>query len=103
MNKENNEYTSEEIEQMHEAAKHENFDIEIKMREQRFDSNDVYYYKKGTKNHIGYGFIGKFENPINKIALVRCPACRKENYAMNVSSGICTWCPFDANHSGNDL
>lgn len=29
--------------------------------------------------------------------LVRCPECDSENYAMNVASGICTWCRYDLN------
>lgn len=29
--------------------------------------------------------------------LVRCPKCGRENYALNVASGICTWCGYDAN------
>lgn len=33
----------------------------------------------------------------DKYALVRCPKCHAENYAMNVLSGICTWCGFDIN------
>jgi ribosomal protein L37E len=31
------------------------------------------------------------------IYLVRCPECKMENYAMNVSSGMCTWCGYNAN------
>ena len=30
------------------------------------------------------------------LLLLRCPKCRKENYAPNVASGICTWCGYDA-------
>lgn len=33
-------------------------------------------------------------------ALVKCPDCHKENYALNVLSGVCTWCGFDIN--GNE-
>jgi hypothetical protein len=31
--------------------------------------------------------------------LVRCPnpECKRENYAMNVAIGICTWCGYDLN------
>lgn len=29
--------------------------------------------------------------------MVRCPKCDAENYMPNVSSGICTWCGWDAN------
>lgn len=28
--------------------------------------------------------------------MFRCPKCDTENYAMNVRSGICTWCGYDA-------
>lgn len=49
-------------------------------------------------NLKGAGFINKDNG---KVALIRCPKCNKENYAMNVMSGHCTWCPFDANE-GNE-
>jgi len=32
-----------------------------------------------------------------KLGLIYCPACDRENYAMNVSSGQCTWCGWDLN------
>lgn len=89
-------YTPEEIEEMKKRANKENFIVEIKYRENR-DSHDVYYFDKETKEQVGYGYIGKRDNPEEKKSLVRCPACRRENYAMNVSSGYCTWCPFTAN------
>lgn len=28
--------------------------------------------------------------------MFRCPKCDKENYIMNVRTGICTWCGYDA-------
>lgn len=33
------------------------------------------------------------------IAMTRCPdpECKRENYCMNVLSGICTWCGYDSN------
>ena len=31
--------------------------------------------------------------------LVKCPKCKKENYAMNVPTGTCTWC----GHKEKDL
>lgn len=46
------------------------------------------------RNKGGAGFI---DSKDNMLALIRCPECHKENYAMNVLSGICTWCGFDAN------
>ena len=32
----------------------------------------------------------------NVLLLLRCPKCGKENYALNVAKGICTWCGYDA-------
>lgn len=32
-----------------------------------------------------------------KTYLVTCPKCGKENWAPNVSSGICAWCGYNAN------
>jgi len=31
-----------------------------------------------------------------ELLLLRCPICGKENYALNVITGICTWCGYDA-------
>ncbi len=39
----------------------------------------------------GFGFTDKDKT---YIALVRCPMCEKENYAMNVITGVCSWCGF---------
>lgn len=58
------------------------------------DSDDVRFDVDGVVK--GYGFIGKKKKD-KTIALIRCPLCRRENYMFNVSSGQCTWCPFDAN------
>lgn len=44
----------------------------------------------------------KLEKNEEKRALVRCPDCHKENYALNVLSGICSWCGFDINRKEND-
>lgn len=41
------------------------------------------------------------DDETGKIALERCPRCGRENYIMNVLSGICTWCGFDANTQYN--
>jgi len=60
-----------------------------------YDSDDVRWTDAKGESR-GYGFIGKKKD--KKIALMRCPACNRENYAMNVSSGMCTWCPFDSNN-----
>ena len=37
-----------------------------------------------------------------KTYLVRCPKCKRENYAMAVSSGVCCWCGYDANKKGGE-
>jgi len=47
-------------------------------------NGDVFLGEKGK------GFIMDDGN----IALTKCPKCGLENYAMNVLSGMCTWCEF---------
>lgn len=88
-----NDYTPEQIAEMYERAKHENFKLEIKCRNNS-DSHDVYYFDAKTNEQVGYGYIGKEDNEEDHISLVRCPACRRENYYANVLTGACTWCPF---------
>jgi ribosomal protein L37E len=41
-----------------------------------------------------------FKKDDGKLALVICPECTRENYCLNVLSGICTWCGFDVNKDG---
>lgn len=43
-----------------------------------------------------------FKDENGKLYLIRCPECKRENYAMNVSSGICAWCGFDGNANNNN-
>lgn len=38
-----------------------------------------------------------FEDDEGKKCFVRCPRCKRENYAPSVATGICVWCGFDAN------
>lgn len=38
-----------------------------------------------------------FELDDGKRALVRCEECHRENYALNVMAGVCTWCGYDIN------
>jgi len=51
----------------------------------REDENEFY--------ERGHGFMTKEKT----VALEKCPSCGAENYASNVLSGSCTWCPFEAN------
>lgn len=37
-----------------------------------------------------------------RIFLVRCPKCKKENWAPAVASGVCAWCGYDANVEEDD-
>lgn len=41
----------------------------------------------------GFGYISSEK----KICMIRCFECGMENYAMAVSSGLCSNCGFDAN------
>jgi hypothetical protein len=38
-----------------------------------------------------------FKDKEGNAYLVRCPSCQRENYAPNVASGMCSWCPFNLN------
>lgn len=32
-------------------------------------------------------------------AVIRCPECGRENYCLNVTSGICCWCGHNENET----
>lgn len=41
-----------------------------------------------------------FKTKEGTLALVRCGKCGRENYRLNVLSGICTWCGINVNEEG---
>jgi ribosomal protein L37E len=45
-----------------------------------------------------YGFISN-----DRLYLTKCPKCFLENYALNVTTGICTWCGYDGNKDEENL
>jgi len=62
--------------------------ITVEKTSKHYDADNVFV--RGT--YVGYkGKVG------GKYGLVRCPFCRRENYAMMVSVGICASCNFDLN------
>lgn len=63
--------------------------VKLIIHKSQTDSRDVTFDVDGKER--GFGYIGYD----NGVALIKCPLCGKENYAFNVSSGICTWCPFE--------
>ena len=67
--------------------------IEIRKTPDSFDADDVWWVDQNN-TQWGYGYRGKGKE---HICLTRCPECARENYAIAVSAGICTWCNFDAN------
>lgn len=60
------------------------------------NEHDIFWLNEEGKN-CGYGYAKQKNNEPHHISLIKCPACNRENYALNVSSGYCTWCPFNAN------
>ena len=38
----------------------------------------------------------------DKILLIRCPKCHRENWALEVISGRCAWCGYNA-HEDKEL
>jgi hypothetical protein len=93
------ELTDEQKAEMYKKADKANFTTEIQIRNVG-DSDDIYYFNK-AKKHVGSGFIPKEGERKGHICVTRCPGCERENYAMNVLSGYCTWCPFNANGESN--
>ncbi len=63
---------------------------EIKRTPDSHDSDDLYLEGK----HKGFGYVAKDSK---RIGLMRCPECGRENYAMSVPTGVCSWCGFDVN------
>jgi ribosomal protein L37E len=39
-----------------------------------------------------------FRDKSGNVYLVRCPECGRDNYTINIASGMCTWCGFDGNN-----
>lgn len=48
------------------------------------------------QNYTSIGGVD-YHHSSNKYFLIICPKCKRENYAINVASGICTWCLYNAN------
>lgn len=61
---------------------------EMKMPE-GYDHSIILY------NKMKIGFRGLKSK---RISLEKCPACGRENYVMNVLTGVCTWCLFNVNN-----
>lgn len=69
--------------------------IEIKQTPETHDTNDVWWYEVGKTEYVGHGYQSKKDG---KLFIERCPMCEKENYAINIPTGTCAWCGYDANH-----
>ena len=39
---------------------------------------------------------GNFQGEDGKVYLVRCPSCKRENWAPAVADGVCAWCGWSA-------
>lgn len=61
-----------------------------------YRGNNITFVKDKKDEEIAERGAG-FMTDKKMIGLTRCPMCGYENYAMNVLTGKCTWCPFDAN------
>lgn len=61
-----------------------------------YDSADVSFFDPKTDEQVGSGYKALDDGSIK---IMRCPMpkCRRENYAMAVSSGTCAWCAISFN------
>lgn len=73
-------------------AKEEKITIKQLETPDHFDNTEIKFEVDGKL--IGFGFIIK---KTKEIGLIRCPECGKENYGPNVTTGICSFCGFNAN------
>lgn len=74
----------------------------IKNSPPHYDHDEVVFEIDGVIK--GFGFIPREGD--KTVALIRCPRCGRENYALNVASGKCTWCPFNTSsikHTERDI
>lgn len=60
----------------------------LRLTPPEYDSDDI-RFMRGVDG-VGYGYRPK--NDHDKICLVKCPNCERENYALSVASGQCAWC-----------
>lgn len=44
---------------------------------------------------------GLYRDEGGSVGLIVCPKCQRENYALNVALGYCTWCGYNANKDYN--
>lgn len=55
-------------------------------------------YRPWNHNERGIELNGKYvgyETKLGSVGLQRCPECSKENWAIAVTSGRCSWCGWD--------
>lgn len=57
-----------------------------------YDHDDVRFIVDGEQK--GFGFKARLPDD-QTIALIKCPLCNRENYALAVSSGQCSFCEFN--------
>lgn len=69
------------------------YHIKIITKPKTHDSDDVVFTDK-SGDKVGFGFKSK---KTGRICIMRCPKCRKENYALAISTGSCAFCHFDPN------
>lgn len=68
------------------------FKSHVRKTAAHYENDDVMFLdKKGQQ--VGYAFLDKINK---KVGLVRCPSCRRENYASSIITGRCAWCGFNA-------
>jgi ribosomal protein L37E len=67
---------------------------QIRKTDEHYDHHNVIFHDDDKNVINGLGYIGKIRSTIG---LIKCPVCNRENYALNVTTGICTWCGFNLN------
>lgn len=62
----------------------------IQVTSDEMDSDDV-YFEEGGEEIYGFAYRSKADGTFH---IMKCPSCKKENYAMQVAEGSCAWCGY---------
>lgn len=68
--------------------------LRTEIRKATKTTDNIWWYEKGNRSWEGFGYIIK---DTGFICIIRCPQCCNENYALNITTGTCSSCGWDAN------
>lgn len=74
---------------LYQGQDHAVIELEVRPRIEHRDHREVFT--------VTGGYVGFTSLTDNHVKVQRCGSCRRENYALAVTGGVCAWCGWDAN------